>query len=228
MAEDTPMRVAWFSPLPPTRSGIAAYSADAVRALGGAHAIDCYVDRPSVPVHGARLFDAHDFVWRHQRTPYDLVVYQLGNAPCHDYLWAYLVAYPGLVVLHDARVHHARARHLLDQKRFDDYRAEFRYDHPDATPEFVEYAVEGLGGSIYYFWSMLGAVVRTARAVAVHNARVASDLHAEFPHVAFDTIRMGVPPIEPDAAAARLRQELKLPPQAVVFVFNDTVTTEKR
>src|SRR5579862_3655328 len=117
-----PMRVAWFSPLPPTRSGIAAYSAEVVPALAGAHAIDCYVDRPSSPLPGARVFDAHDFVWRHQRAPYDLIVYQIGNAPCHDYLWAYLAAFPGLVVLHDARVHHARARQLLSQRRFDDYR----------------------------------------------------------------------------------------------------------
>jgi glycosyltransferase involved in cell wall biosynthesis len=223
------MRVAWFSPLPPTRSGIAAYSADAIRALGGAHAIDCYVDRPSSLVPGAHVFDAHDFVWRRQRAPYDLVVYQLGNAPCHDYMWAYLASYPGLVVLHDARVHHARARHLLDQKRFNDYRAEFRYDHPDATQEFVEYAVEGLGGSIYYFWSMLGVVVRTARAIAVHNPRVAATLSAEFPGIAIDTIRMGVPPITPDAAAAAtLRHDLRLPPHAVVFAAFGKVTAEKR
>ena len=60
------------------------------------------------------MFDAHDFVWKQQRAPYDLIVYQLGNARWHDYMWAYLVAYPGLVVLHDIRVHHARARHLLE------------------------------------------------------------------------------------------------------------------
>jgi glycosyltransferase involved in cell wall biosynthesis len=229
MADDEKMRAAWFSPLPPTRSGIAAYSADVIPALGSEHAIDCYVDRPSAPVHGARLFDAHDFVWRHRRAPYDLIVYQLGNAPCHDYLWAYLATYPGLVVLHDAGVHHARARHLLDQKRFDDYRAEFRYDHPDAAADFTEYAVEGLGGSIYYLWSMLGVVLRTARAIAVHNARVASDLSAEFPDIAIDTIRMGVPSIEPDAAtSAALRRALQLPPHAFVFAAFGKVTAEKR
>ena len=75
---------------------------------------------------------------------------------------------------------------------------------------------------------MLGVVVRTARTVAVHNARVASDLSAEFPDLAIDTIRMGVPPIKPDAAAARLRQELKLPPHAVVFAAFGKVTAEKR
>ena len=32
------------------------------------------------------VFSAHDFVWKQLREPYDLVVYQLGNAACHDYM----------------------------------------------------------------------------------------------------------------------------------------------
>src|SRR6266511_6434556 len=166
------MRLAWFSPLPPIRSGIAAYTAELVPALSEEHAIECFDESA-----------AHDFVWAHRRNPYDLVVYQLGNAPCHDYMWAYLAAYPGLVVLHDARLHQARARHLLNQRRFDDYRREFAYDHPDAGADFAEYAVNGLGGPIYYFWAMLRVVMQTARTVAVHNPRVAEELRADYPGV---------------------------------------------
>ena len=161
------MRVAWFSPLPPAPSGIASYSAEVlplVDAPGSGCSIDCFVDRPGgsrigagppgdAPIPG--VFVAHDFVWKQQRAPYDLVVYQLGNARWHDYMWAYLARYPGLVILHDARLHHARARHLLSQQRFDDYRREFRYNHPEAPAGVAEYAVEGLSGSIYYFWPML-------------------------------------------------------------------------
>ena len=95
-------------------------------------------------------------------------------------MWAYLARYPGLVVLHDPRLHHARARQLLSRRRFDDYRHEFWYDHPDARRDFVEYAVEGLGGPIST-WSMLRVVMRTARLVAVHNPRVAADLRDEYP-----------------------------------------------
>ena len=46
------------------------------------------------------------------------------------------------------------ARRLLNERRLDDYRHEFAYDHPDARADFAEYAVEGLGGSIYCFWSI--------------------------------------------------------------------------
>ena len=96
-------------------------------------------------------------------------------------MWGYLAACPGLVVLHDARLHHARARDLLHQERFDDYRREFWYNHPDARRDFAEYAVAGVGGPIYYCWPMQRVVMRTARLVAVHNPRVAADLREAFP-----------------------------------------------
>ena len=215
------MRVAWFSPLPPIRSGIAAYSAELLPLLDapdGAFVIDSYPETC-----------AHDFVWRHRRVPYDLVVYQLGNATCHDYMWAYLARYPGLVVLHDAKLHHARARQLLQHDRVDDYRREFRYNHPATNPDFAEYAVLGLGGSIYYFWPMLRVVMRTARRVAVHNPWVAADLRADYPGVAIDTIRMGVPDLSASPAAREaIRRALALPEQSVVFAAFGKVTAEKR
>ena len=243
------MRAAWFSPLPPNPSGIATYSADilplldapADRPPAGAGvspgwSIDTFVDAPGTrlpPGERANVFNAHDFVWKHQREPYDLVVYQLGNARWHDYMWAYLAAYPGLVVLHDVRLHHARARHLLNQGRQDDYRREFRFDHPAAPPGVEEYAVEGLSGSLYYFWSMLPVVLRTARLVAVHNARVADDLREDYPDVRVEVIRMGVPVGQPAADAAtrpgaQVRGELGIPDAAMVFVAFGHVTVEKR
>src|SRR6185295_20365298 len=111
------------------------------------------------------------------------------------------------------RLHQARARDLLQQERFDDYRREFRYDHPDARRDFDEYAVAGLGGPIYYCWSMLRPIMRTARLVAVHNPRVAADLREEFPDCPVEAIHLGTAAIgsrTPDAAADRSRVRASL------------------
>jgi hypothetical protein len=211
-----PMRLAWFSPLPPARSGIATYSADLVPRL--AHTVDCFTE-----------VSARDFLWKARREPYDLVVYQLGNAPCHDYMWGYLAAFPGLVILHDARLHQARARSLLQQERFDDYRREFWYDHPDASRDFVEYAVAGLGGPIYNYWPMLRCVVRSARLVAVHNPRVADDLRDAFPGAAIEAIHLGTAPLQPGPDARdRVRAALGVPSSAVLFAAFGKITAEKR
>src|SRR5262249_23281363 len=212
--------------LPPVRSGIASVNAALLADLDGELVVDRFAD---VPAPGARVFDAHDFVWMARRTPYDLVVYQLGNASWHDYMWAYLTAYPGLVVLHDPRLHHARARQLLRQGRADDYRAEFWYDHPNAERDVVEYAVAGLGGPIYYSWSMLRVVMRTARAVCVHNRRVAADLRDEFPGVPVETIRLGTPALTTaEDARARLRSKLGVGEAANLFAMFGKITVEKR
>src|SRR5689334_8086417 len=110
--------------MPPVRSGIADCSAELVRALRADHVLDVYVDEPVAraadPAWAVR--SAHDFVWRHRQAPYDVAVYQLGNSSHHDYVWPYLFRFPGLAVLHDARLHHARAASLLRQRRADDYR----------------------------------------------------------------------------------------------------------
>ncbi len=213
------MRVAWFSPLPPAPTGIAGYSADVLPLLDAA---GLSIDR--VPETAA-----HDFVWRHRQNPYDVVVYQLGNAPWHDYMWGYLFRYPGLVVLHDARLNHARAARLLRERRVDDYRREFAYNHPDVSPAGAEYAVEGVRGPAFYFWPMTRAVVESARLVAVHNAFVAEDLRERYPSSRVERIRLGTPErrVAP-GARDRIRQRFDIPAGAIVFVAFGLVTAEKR
>jgi glycosyltransferase involved in cell wall biosynthesis len=211
-------RLAWFSPLPPARTGIAAYTAELLPHLERAHAIDRFDER-----------NAHEFLWSARRQPYDLVVYHLGNAPLHDFMWGYLAFAPGLVVLHDARLHHARARQLLAAGRDEDYRCEFRFNHPDARRDAAEYAVAAMGGPIQYLWPMRRVVLRTARRIAVHSARVADELRGDEPSAFVDVIRMGVPPIEPSSSArAAMRARFGIGDAAVVFTAFGKMTAEKR
>lgn len=206
------MRVAWFSPLPPVQSGISAYSLDVLGGLRQAHAVDLYVDDPVWHAAGGRLhagrgpgiaaldgpfglplFRAYDFAVAHERRPYDLVVYQMGNAACHRYMWPYLVRWPGLVVLHDAALHHARAQALLLDDRADDYRAEFRFNHPGVDPRVADFVVAGLEGSPYYLWPMLRLVMARARGVVVHAAPLRDMLAEEYPATPMTVVSMGVP-----------------------------------
>ena len=225
-------RLAWFSPLPPLRSGIAQYTLELLPALSTVHQIDVFVEgRPSAYLRpGPRLavFDAHDFVWMHRREPYDLVVYQMGNAPCHDYMWAYLVRYHGLVVLHDGQLHHARARALLQRKRFDDYRSEFVYNHPDANPDLAELGVEGLLGSLTYLWPMLRTVVESSRLIVVHNQWLAEQIRETCPDASVEVIAMGVPTPAPQTHPELVRARHGIRPDAVLFVAFGKVTPEKR
>lgn len=229
------MRLAWFTPLPPTRSGIADYSMEVLPSLADRFGIDVFVAStaerqeaaPRLP--GLRVQDAHDFVWRHHTAPYDLTVFQMGNAWCHDYMWPYLFRYPGLVVLHDAHLHHARAWSLLRRRRSAEYRAELAFNHPELAPSAAEAALSGFAGPLYYFWPMLRSVVTSARAVAVHNPRLGEHLSTTFPDAAITAVRMGVPaPVGSDGVVRELRRRHGLEPGTVVLAAFGAVTPEKR
>ena len=49
--------------------------------------------------HEVRLIDAgaaHDFVWQMAQGAFDLCVYELDDSAAHQYIWPYLLHYPGI------------------------------------------------------------------------------------------------------------------------------------
>ena len=225
------MRLAWFTPIPPVHSGIALYSAELLPRLKRTHVVDTFVDTfPPKPRTGATdVFNVHDFIWKRTRDPYDLVVYQLGNSPCHDYMWPYLLRYPGLIVLHDGQLHHARGRCLLQNKREEDYRAEFRFNHPNAHPDIAELGIAGLLESLNYLWPMRRIVAKSSRLLLVHDSWLAEEIREEVPDVRIDVVAMGVPNVSAHPQAReRIRAWHGVPPDAVLFAAFGKVTPEKR
>jgi glycosyltransferase involved in cell wall biosynthesis len=225
------MRVAWFSPVPPVPVGPATDSAALIAALRGDHEIEVYVDEPVARVApGTR--SAHDFVWRQRQHPFDLTIYQLGNSSHHDYIWPYLFRYPGLTVVHDAHLHHARAAALLRTRRADDYRAELTWNHPEAAPDRAELAIKGFDSFLHYDWPMTRAVVEASRLVAVHSPVVAARLREESPDACIESIRLGhgtlLSPSRVDALRAQTRARYGISQDAVVFGCFGGLTLDKR
>ncbi len=244
------MLLAWFSPMPPVATGIARCSADLLAALQNDHEIDVFVDEANITRAPAlnlrpRTSDprdprlvhpdprsAHDFIWQHHKHPYDLIVYQLGNSSHHDYQWPYLFRYPGLVVLHDAHLHHARASCLLRTKRSDDYRMEFRANHPEADPSLAELAIAGYDNYLHYFSPMTKLVVERSRLTAVHSPVIAERLRRQSPNAVVESIRLGhgtaVSDEEAAAAGSALRARHGIPADALVFGCYGGLTPDKR
>lgn len=203
------------------------------------HTIDLFVDRAPRPDETG-VWSAHDFVWKHRREPYDLIVYQLGNAACHDYMWAYLFHYPGLVVLHDAQLNQARALCLTKRwlPRTDDYLAEFTANHPDAPSSIGPLIAAGLGGALYPHWPHVKLVLESARLTAVHNRRLMRDLEERYPEATLDWLEMGVADPWQSADGGRqseraegardVRERYGIPADAVVVTAFGGLTPEKR
>ena len=229
------MRIALFAPVPPTRSGIASYTAALLPWLARRHHIDVFTDdRPGDPTPrpagAAHRFTAHDFVVQRAREPYDLVVYQLGNSTVHSYMWPYLVRYPGLVVIHDGSLHDERYMHYLSRGDSKGYRAEFAWNDPEHAAA-ARLCAEAPAAALRFCWPMLRTPVSTARAVAVHNHWLASQLREQYPDALIDVVRQGMDdPLSPETAAAReeVRARYGLAATSLVFGAFGWITRAKR
>jgi glycosyltransferase involved in cell wall biosynthesis len=107
------VNTAYFSPMPPSRSGIADYSALLVPALR---------ERTGVEVvkHGSRK----------QPRGTDLALYHVGNDPdAHGWILEALRAHPGVAVLHEWVLHHLIAGLTLGRKDVAQYLAALERDH---------------------------------------------------------------------------------------------------
>ena len=228
------MNLAFFSPLPPEKSGIAVYSSELLPCLLKDYNIDIYTEGGATADSLSGLpdaLDAHNFVWKHAQNPYDLTIYQLGNAACHDYMWPYLTRYSGLVVLHDSQLHHARARALINDKRQDQYRREFQFNHKNADVTVAELGIQGILGDLTYLWPMVRLPVSAAKLVAVHNPLVSQKLQSTFPEQSFKTIHMGVPdPLlqAKDVTGQLTRKKFGIAPDDIIFTAIGGITPEKR
>ena len=236
------MRLAWFTPWPPDRSGIAGRSAELVPLLASrGHAVDVFVDESRIhglsraadaaPAPGdVRVQSAHDFVWRQRRGQYDLPVFQIGNSRLHEFIWPYVWRGAGLVVLHDARLHHARGRALLLRNRADAYRAELAWAEPGVSPDVAELAIAGFGGGYLYQWPMIRSVVASARLVAAHAAGAVAALREAFPDRPVQYVALGEGRKATAAAADRvaMRARLGIPPHGVLFGVFGGLGPERR
>ncbi len=106
------MRVAFFSPLPPSRSGIADYSQALLEPLKRHLEIEVFSD-------GGREFRPEGF---------DLALYQIGNNPYHDFVYETALRHPGVVVMHESNLHHLIADITIKRGDWDAYLGEAEYN----------------------------------------------------------------------------------------------------
>jgi len=220
-------RLAFVSPLPPAPTGIADYSADVAALLAPGHEVDLFHDQDAVEADrlpsGVGLHRAATLVDRHRRRPYDAVIYQMGNGPAHDFLYGLLPRLPGLLVLHDLVLHHARARMFLDSPEarayarepadasrreaarpaLEAYAAELAYSYPGRARHLFAAQLGTVGALLPYAYPLFRLPVEASRLTAVHNAFMAEAIRAEVP--AAGVVRVAMPVTAPEATPEQER-----------------------
>jgi len=95
-------RLAFLSPLPPDKSGIADYSADLIAELIGDYDIDVVVQSSVTDPWILANCRIRSISWFEQHgDSFDRIIYHFGNSSFHEHMFALLARFPGVVVLHD-------------------------------------------------------------------------------------------------------------------------------
>ncbi len=246
-------RIAFVSPVPSAPTGVADYAAEVLDLLAETYAIDVFhgpepPDPERLP-QACRLFPASSLPERHRAAPYHAAVHQMGNATAHAFVYEALARVPGLLVLHDLVLHHARAREFLDgpevraysadpgdpgraaavRAALDRYQAEVEYAYPGKGRRVARAQLDTVGDLLPYAYPLFRLPVEASRVVAVHNGAMAAAVREEAPEVDVVMIPMPVTAMRVEREAARaLRARYGIGQAAFVVGTFGLITREKR
>lgn len=231
------MKIVLFTPMPPAPTGIADYSALLIRELS---ALDPDMEIETV----SRSDEAAAF-----RAPSaaHVLLYQVGNSPHHDFLYPALFENPGILVLHDLVLHHARLFSHLESPevrayredmgdsskreranvRLEEYRAEAREAYPEVGDDLAEIALRIGGGRLLYAYPLFEHLVRRSRLTLVHSETARAEVLSSCPGAEVRRVRMGVP-LPSIVPREEARRRLGLSRNELILASFGLVTPEKR
>ena len=97
-------RMAYVSPLPPQKTGIADYSSELLPALTEYYEITAITDGDGIDTSrvNQQVCEIQGVEWlRDHASEFDRVLYHVGNSPFHGHMLSLIKEIPGTVVLHD-------------------------------------------------------------------------------------------------------------------------------
>ena len=191
------MRVAFLSPLPPARSGIADYSEALVESLKAIVNLEVFSNATSG-------FDASKF---------DIAIYQVGNNAHHDFVYEAALKNPGVVVMHESNLHHLITDLTIRRDDWDAYIAECEYNGGAKAREFAIKVRALETGPDYEGVAMTRRLLERARGVIVHSRYMRDEMRAAgyagpvavIPHGAW------IPPVDRMAYRHRLGLDETIP-----------------
>lgn len=225
------MRIAFFSPLPPMRSGIAGYSVSVLNALKGAHDFTLFTDPQVVGTHSLRgdfpTYAYAEFEEVAAKHRFDLCVYQLGNHVVHKEIWQRAVQTPGIVVLHELVLHDLVYMSTVAEGNKQAYVEEMAFCYGEAGRKMAERRLRGELEINHSEYPLCNRLVSTAAGIVGHSQYVLDHVRRIRP----DIQRFVVPlPFDDEGYGSERvsRAVLGLPEDAVVFGSFGFVAAHKR
>jgi glycosyltransferase involved in cell wall biosynthesis len=156
------MRVAFFSPLPPARSGIADYSQALIQSLKPLVELEVFSE-------ASRAFDPARF---------DIALYQLGNNVHHDFVYETALRHAGVVAMHESNLHHLMTDLTIKRGDWDAYIRECEYHGGPPAGAYAARVRKLEVGPDYEGVAMTRRVLESARGLVVHSRYMREEMRA--------------------------------------------------
>ncbi|MBU4194720.1 MAG: glycosyltransferase family 4 protein [Actinobacteria bacterium] len=167
------MRIAYFSPLNPIKSGISDYSEELLEYLSGYGVIDLFVDdyKPSASwLYDSFKIESYRTIYKNNGTnDYDINIYHMGNNEKHSYIYSTLLEYPGLAVLHEPMLHHFVFSQTVGNNDVRGYLRELDYCYKSERSRIVKTTLEDHDENSWYDYPMVDRLVDSSLGIIVHS-----------------------------------------------------------
>lgn len=220
-----PPALTWVSPLPPIRSGVADYAFEILPKL--APLVRLRIVKPpgwegAIPAWGeeARWVDANV-------PPEGVQLLHLGNNPYHLWVVQRLRRHGGIVVLHDAVVHHLLVEEAANDENWERFAADLHFAH-GAWGKAIAWARRwGFSGPLDPFLlPARRAYLRFARGVLVHSRWALERVREDLPELPVRQVPLAVAAL-PGEGGEEVRRQLKMAEGELLAVHLGFLTPAK-
>ncbi len=234
------MKIAYFSPLSPLKSGISDYSEELLPFLKKYIDIDVFIDQYK-PTNTKitkqfKIFNFNDFLLNHKYMEYDEIIYHIGNnTKYHEKIYDIALQIPGIVVLHDYSIHHLIAEKTVAQNKYEEYVTEMEYQYGE-TGKII--AIESLAGKRRVIWETNDVlsfpankrILNNAKGVIVHSQFIGNLINSIIPDLPICFVPLHTSEIEMITLEEKrnLKRKYNIPDNKVIFASFGFVTEAKR
>ena len=221
-----PLRIAYFSPLPPQRSGIADYSRELLPYLAEHAELTLYTADPEqVDAQIRTQFEVRDLGhFAQERRQFDLPLYQMGNSEYHESFYPTLLRYPGLVVLHDYLIHQFIAYRSLEQGDFTGYGREMGYALGAPGMQLAHAIRLGQAPPASFDIPLNERLLDSSLGLIVHSTYAADKVRA----AGFERPLAIIPALIEERPGQSRRASLGIDPAAPLFASYGVITQQKQ
>jgi glycosyltransferase involved in cell wall biosynthesis len=232
------MHIAWFSPLPPLKSGIGEYSVQLLPFVQEEATVTAVSPAPGSfrkihPPPGIEWMTPQKWMAKPQGD--QVPIYHLGNNAFHRYCYEAALKRPGVSVFHDIVMHHMLADVLVENgphKHWDIYERILRDEYGETGTRLAALRQRHIATDFEKFlFPLFAHIAKRSRVVVVHSEEMRDRIAWDVPNVPIHVIPHFAPPVPDELknmTKESARRELRLPKDAPIVGFLGYVTLPKQ